>query len=1127
MAKKPKLTENKKQAKSSLLFDKIVSEQNIYNAIYCMESYVFEKGLLDTHIPVKSVDGDVIANNDLELFYALGDKFNHELIGQVIDICKLRLEKLLKLKDDLFEISVYFKLKGWEDKEETLKFRPLHTARLTDMICMVSILTCLMFEDSNEGRRLSDLSKLIPHNFYGNIPSTDVQYLFKRWQTQYKDYTQSVIEHCRNYQKTHRFLTEVSLDIKNFFPSVSPQFLYDYILEKLSATYRKEDFDMLKVAVAKLLYFKVSKENIEPWLSLYYADTSDVKSIDDDYYTNCGIPQGLPQSYFFGNLCMIEIKKLLMKDEVFKGDAYFYVDDSVIYVQTEIKTDEFRNRILKLNESLANFCESYKKGNNNPNEVVSNEFVGFHKCLPYTIQFHEEGKSSFCHIDDADNYLDGFETLSRQTYNASNLYENLEDIDDVVSYKKLSVVNDVVEKEIAKLKEKENTDILKSKEASRLKMLKRFKRFFLYRVRMLKLKTGEESVKKLSETFETDFLKSNDIGEWFEKNEEEIFQSEYRLLVQKSSSTSCENLKAKICGFEKETVKKDTKNLQGAESKYLYFKKDVANSVLMKGCATDTYASLKRWVNQNYCEFEGVSRQKQFEKFSDFLSNDFKKIQEVGFHEKSYTTYVVNHSSDYQRKILNAFYSASIGVMCADFHPFVKSNSRKMNYTELRILIRLRNKMFDLKKFKAFIKNLEDHDISNQMGIDMALLSVVGPFVHFVRNPEWIDGLILTHRITKGLWYNGSKFLNSYTLHNEEHAVTLINQAVHIVRTIDYFAIKPVDYYILFLACYLHDISMVIHPDMYELGAANGHSVSFVSEQMLKMREAVEKFFEVDDKDMKNARMKETGTFLVKVFEDVYGYFENKVRQQHPKDSANFIISKSDSLLRYLEPALLSFVSDVAASHGSDVMDVYGLKSYAKNDTISKKYLMILIRLADLFDVANDRVNYHLLRQNLSFLSKDSKFHWISHLVTDKLELDADYQYDKDAGLCEKPITETLIVTLQLNVKNLTASKRVKRCANCQSRLEKGYIDVDIMADSEYECSTSSNECTLLCWWMTKKHEWLIPELKALNDYLFSVNNSLIRTAIKLRICYDDAMKLDADLLDSVSEYLQEQDSKM
>lgn len=62
---------------------------------------------------------------------------------------------------------------------------------------------------------------------------------------------------------------------------------------------------------------------------------------------------------------------------------------------------------------------------------------------------------------------------------------------------------------------------------------------------------------------------------------------------------------------------------------------------------------------------------------------------------------------------------------------------------------------------------------------------------------------------------------------------------------------------------------------------------------------------------------------------------------------------------------------------------------------------------------------------------------------------------------------------------------------------------------------------------MIKKHEWLIPEFKALNDYLFSVNNSLVRTAIMLRICYDDAMKLDTDLLDSVFEYLQEHDNNV
>lgn len=222
-----------------------------------------------------------------------------------------------------------------------------------------------------------------------------------------------------------------------------------------------------------------------------------------------------------------------------------------------------------------------------------------------------------------------------------------------------------------------------------------------------------------------------------------------------------------------------------------------------------------------------------------------------------------------------------------------------------------------------------------------------------------------------------------------------------------------------------------------------------------------------------------------------------------------------------MEPTLLSFVSKVSDSHGWDVMDVYGLKSRAKSDTVSVKYLMILIRLADLFDVSNERVNYHLLRQNLNFLPKVSQFHWISHLVTDKLEFDADYTVFPERDLCSKPILETLIVDLFLNVKYLATSGQCKKCKYCQCTLNDNSICIDIKSEPGYTCQ--STECTLLCNWMMKKHEWLIPELKALNDYLFSVNNSLIQTRIKVRINYADEMKLDADLFDSVVEYLQEE----
>ena len=1106
------------------LKERILSKSNIYSAIYCLESYVFEKGLLNMHDKVFSLDGRVIANNDLELYYALGDKFNHQLSQDVISLCIRRLERILSSGDELFEIFVYFKLKSY-DEENGLKFRPMHTARLIDMICMVSILTCLMYDDEKR-RNLSDLSKLIPHNFYGNLPSTDVQYLFKRWQTQYKEYTQDVIDHCRTYQKNHRFLTEVSLDIKNFFPSVSPQFLYSYIVDKLDSTFKKEDEETLKMAVAKLLYFKVSKNNIEPWLTEYY-NKENVNPVKKREYMNCGIPQGLPQSYFFGNLCMIEVKKLLMQDDMFKGDAYFYVDDSVIYIQSSLKSDTFKEMINALNRRMENFCKEGNTVSKDLSSFISQEYIDFQSQLENIIQFHKEGKSSFCYIDNADNHLEGLENIARETSMASNLYWNLDEIDETISYKKCKVISEVVDREIRKLKGKEQQDgtkELKGKDASRLKLLKRFKKFYLYRFRMLKMKTEEISPKELLDDFNKRFSPGldsiDDLIAFFETSEEEIFQSEYRLLIQNLSLEKAKELADKTESIEHDILGFCKKGIEQVESEYLFYKKDVVNSVAMKSYSIAPYVSLKRWVKEEYKGIAGLHQKKQFDAFSLFLVSEFENILEKGLWNDDYMTFILNNSSECQRRILNAYYSESISVLCSDACSFIKANSKKLHYTELRILIRLRNRQFNLSDFRAFVNSLNDRDVSNQMGIDMALLSVIGTFVNTVRNPEWIDGLVQTHRITKGLWYNGSKFLNSYTLHNEEHAVTLINQSVHIVKTIDYFVLKPIDYYILFLSCYLHDISMVIHPDMYMVSPSNTEVMAFISEQMLKMEKEVKNFKTVDEKDYRNARLKDSWKFLISIFDAVYGYFENNVRIQHPQESAAFVLAKSDTLLKYLEPTLLSFVAKVSASHGCDIIDVYGLKSRAKNDIVSLKYLMILIRLADLFDVANDRVNYHLLRQNLNYLSPKSRFHWISHLVTDKLVFDADYETVKgdSVRLDGCPITETLIVKLYLNVKYLTSKEKHKSCEGCLCSLKDGYIDIDIVNKRYVSCERK--RCTLLCRWMMQKHEWMVNELIALKEYLYSVNKSLIRTNIKFQLYFSNEMDLDADLFDCVVDYL-------
>lgn len=1113
------------------LYRKILNSQNIFNAIFCMESYIFDKGLLNTENPVVLFDEsseviDVIAKNDLDLYYALADKHNIELIEKVIKACQQKLQWIFSSEKNLFEAKVYFKLKNYDNEE--LKFRPLHTARLTDLICMVSILNCLMYDDNyEEGKRnLSDLSKLVPHNFYGNIPSTNVQYLFHKWQTKYKEYTENVIEHCRLYQKNHNYLTEVSLDIKNFFPSIPPKLLYNYIIEKLSSTY-KDDLPALKIAVTKLLFFKLEEHNIEPWKDCYYP--KGFETTLDGLYMNCGIPQGLPQSYFFGNLCMIEVKNYLMKDKCFKGDAYFYVDDSVIYVQAELNEQSFKKRIDVLNTDLSKWCSKAESDKSDINIFVPQVYLDFHTRLEYQIQFHEKEKSVFTPIDTTDNQFGPISNLIRETSMSSELSWNLDEIDDQVSLGKLEALDKVISREIKEQKNKVNENAgteQKNKVSSRLKLLRRFKKFFLYRNRLLKIREEGGPNDILVNSFKERFLENvKSLTDWFEQNNEDIFQSEYRLLIQKESKEEAQNLSKLIEEFEKTALKLGKKE-DKKRYKYLFFAKDANCAVMMKSLSQDIYASLIRWTKENFSGFKSINSENQMKQFRAFMTQKTSMtiygMKDNGYGGKDFTRFVMKSSSEYQRRILNVYFSEIMGVVPSDALTFMKTNSRKFHYTELRILAYLRNRDFNLEQFEEFVEHIKDKDISNCMTIDMGLLDVLNRFISHVRKPEWVDSLILTHRLTKGLWYNGSKFLNSYTLHNEEHAVTLINKSLELTNRIDYFVLKDIDYYILFLASYLHDISMVIHPDLGRMSSAEGKNIAIISDLMVKMQDELKTFNTIKSEDRKNSRLKNAGKFLVSIFNEVYGYFESEVRDHHATDSANFIRERSNTLLSYLEPTLLSFVAKVSESHGYDVYDVYGLKSRAKDDTVSLKYLMMLIRLADLLDVANDRVNYHLLRQNLKHLSLTSKFHWISHLVTDKIELKTVYTADEDdeKKLDEKPISEDINLDLYLNVKQLTTATKKSKCECCQCNIKDGCISINIRNGNKPREKCDQKSCTVLCLWMVKKHEWLIPELIALNDYLFSVNNSLIKTRINFNIHYRGDMGLDPDMFDYVQEYL-------
>ncbi len=1073
----------------------ILSDENIYNAIYALRSYMFEKGLM--------------TDNDVELYHKLTDKYDFDFIQGVIKKCRERIKTMLQT-DELFEVEVYFKLKKYDQENGKFSFRPIHTASLIDQICMMCMLMPLMFSDEKEGRHLSELSKLIPHNFYGNLPSTKVDEIFVKWQRMYKKYSELVIKKSQDCKDKHLYKNEVCLDLKDFFPSINPAYIYDFVRGKLMLVYKDDDTKTLEQVLTKLLYFHIKRENIEQWKEDYYPQGCGDN--DGEYCTNRGIAQGLPQAYFFGNLMMLRIAELVEME--FPGEAFYYVDDSVVFTNEVDDREDFIRKVKKLNDYLAVIeRETIECKQENALSRLNAKDSEAQKSIPYGIKYHEEGKSFCIPVDESYSGTGGLQYLTRQVSLAAAFSNNVDDVDDRISVEKLTALIDVIDEELKREKERLKKD--KDKDESQIKLLKRHRKFFLYRLRYLSIREdgfiSEEYLKDFNKRYQTDEDKFN-IGELEDTFEEEIFQTECRMIVNWAEET--------VAGVFIIDISEYEVRLAGKSSRYLYYGKDLYGSSLYKYRESIAYKSLNVMMGRRFRAYALASVSRQKEIIDGFLLTWNKKSHSVYFPQ--YAWFIMSNSDEFVRKVYNAFFSTLYCIDITDRHNFSKYNNRCLNYVELRILAYLRNRYFTKKEFDRFVYDIiQESNPMERMKIDMALMEVLHVLITTVKNPLFVDNIILTHRLVSGLWKNGSKFLNAYTLHNEDHAITLIHQCIRLLKVIDYIGIKQNDYYVLFLACYLHDISMVIHPNINDFKLGNKESEMIVTRNMVK--------FKGLPKD-KLAYHEKFRAMLIDVFSDVYSYFENDKRSKHPKDSAAYIKDQHDKFLNYIDDAILDYVALVSESHGYDTADVYGVKSNAKNDLFSVKYMMVLIRLADLMDMANDRVNYYRLRQNLDSLSEVSKFHWISHLITDRVYVTASYKVDKTKRLTQHPITESVKIKIFLNVEYSANLKKKFACTGCQAvhgiPEDEGYTSSVVnVTERTISCSCHTSKggtgCPIICGWMMNKNWWLLNELLELKRYLNFTNNRLFNTEMEIVLLYKDTSPLDSDMFDAVRTYLE------
>ncbi|GAB1535527.1 hypothetical protein ADMFC3_11580 [Geovibrio sp. ADMFC3] len=1070
----------KDELKHCSLYKRIIDKKNIFQSIYAVDSFIFEK--------------DLLSNEDFKDLLKLKDVFDEIFINDYINQVQKLIHNVL-IEDSLFECSVFFRPKKIQRRSsendelpsdyitpEEIESRPIHSASLCTQIAIASILNSLLHDvdENNESQTLNELGTIFPANFYGNIPSDKARFLFVPWQQKYKEYSNVIHDSYERYLETKEYSHEVMLDLVNFFPSIQPIIVYNFIIKKLCSKYSDNDFEFLKITLIKLLYLKVV--NIKGFESKYYHGCE--YSLETNYTQ--GIPQGLPQAYFFSNICMIKVSELF--NSVFKGESFYYVDDSVIY--TNIFQDINENEVSKhFSDKLKYLNQELEKINISDSSVnlplnSNPDILALNNKLEYKIKIHENEKSEISTIDSQKLGSVHLSVLSKiASLSSFELLTIFTDEEEITLRKKFAVFQESIEAEIERIEKLHESVSIKFYK----KYLIRYKKFMKFRERLLEQREREDidnnfindSLKKFDIFKADDKIEASLCNEFFKEYTEDILVTELSFIIHNVYDQEQYN---RIC----ETITKFESSIFGEQNKQ-YFGQVISTRNPDNNIETtynNKYRFLQRRLNNLLPYYTGKHTAIKEKKINDYSSQTEHFFEQFSDGFKNLFSYITKSDHELYRMCLNAYFSKIFDIELNDSLKIHHLSKKNISYDEFRILCFIRNKHFKLQDFNLFLNSAKLKYKNNPF--DFAITEVIDYFQTFIKNPILIDHIIQIHKYTSDLWKNGSKFLHFYTLHNQEHAIELIKGLITFLKNVDYFQISKFDYYILFISCYLHDISMALHPDLHNsfINRKNADSNLIA----MKYKEEISNLKNNETIDLSNINK-----LLLTAFKKVDVFFENAVRNMHANKSAEFIRKSHD--LDLIERSIREVVAEVSESHSFDTSDIYSKKSNAKNTLVSKKYMSVLLRVADLLDVGEGRVTTAIMNNHESYMNETTRFHWRSHLAIEGFKINTTYtntklENNKDekevSFLSNGSINENIEIVFFLNIKN-KLSFDGKKCTKCIK--VNNINEADLLLKIDIPSENIDEDCSLLCKWMVTKNEYLIKELTALQKYLGRTNN--------------------------------------
>lgn len=241
-----------------------------------------------------------------------------------------------------------------------------------------------------------------------------------------------------------------------------------------------------------------------------------------------------------------------------------------------------------------------------------------------------------------------------------------------------------------------------------------------------------------------------------------------------------------------------------------------------------------------------------------------------------------------------------------------------------------------------------------------------------------------------------SNLFPHYSLHDETHSVTIINNIVRVIGKDNIPKLSAIDIWLILEASYCHDIGMVVSSDSILKSLNSEDFIGYFKELEKDPKNGLYEFckqFTIRD----NKIILKEEIFSLEIIDGMRFILAEYFRRKHADRSKEIIINPALELSilsprSVIPPRIFKLLGEICSCHTKDFKEVMKLPFSEVGIDVEDahpRFIACLLRVGDLLDLDNNRFSEVMLR-TLSKIPIDTLNHKSKHLSIESFRVDKD-----------------------------------------------------------------------------------------------------------------------------------------